>query len=155
MHEAADEGVIAARGALALVEGRPILPATRRTSLGIVFSDPDICSVGMPFDETDPKSTVVGTAEGSSNGRSRILHAESSLLRIYARRDDGLLLGASLLAVHGEHLAHQLAWAVQRGETVHSLLELPYYHPTVEEMMQSALKDAARQVHSSTSSSRL
>lgn len=155
MHEAADEGVIAARGALALVEGRPILPATRRTSLGIVFSDPDICSVGMPFDETDPKSTVVGTAEGSSNGRSRILHADSSLLRIYARRDDGLLLGASLLAVHGEHLAHQLAWAVQRGETVPSLLELPYYHPTVEEMMQSALKDAARQMHSSTSSSRL
>ena len=138
-----------------LVEGRQIMPATRRTSLGIVFSDPDICSVGMPFDEMDPKSTVVGTAEGSSNGRSRILHAESSLPRIYARRDDGLLLGASLLAVHGEHLAHQLAWAVQRGEAVQSLLELPYYHPTVEEMMQSALKDAARQMHSPTSSSLL
>lgn len=155
MHEAADEGVIAARGALALLEGRPVQPATRRTPLGIVFSDPDICSVGMPFDETAPKSTVVGTAEGSGNGRTRILHAESSLLRIYARRDDGLLLGASLLAVHGEHLAHQLAWAVQRGETVHSLLELPYYHPTVEEMLQSALKDAARQMHSFTSSSRV
>lgn len=84
-----------------------------------------------------------------------ILHADSSLLRICARRDDGLLLGASPLAVHGEHLAHQLAWAVQRGETVHSLLERPYYHPTVEEMMQSALKNAARQMRSSTSSSRL
>lgn len=152
MHEAADEGLIAARGALALVEGRPIQPAVRRTPLGIVFSDPDICSVGMPFDETDPASVVVGTAEGSGNGRSRILHAESSLLRIYVRRDDGLVLGASMLAVHGEHLAHQLAWAIQRGETVQSLLDLPYYHPSVEEMLQSALKDAARQIHAPTSS---
>jgi dihydrolipoamide dehydrogenase len=74
------------------------------------------------------------------------LHAESSLVRVFARRDDGLLLGASLIAEHGEHLAHQIAWAVQRGETVRSLLEMPYYHPAVEEMLQSALKDAVRQL---------
>lgn len=148
MHEAADEGLIAARGALALLEDRPIRPAARRTPLGIVFTDPDICSVGVPFDQLDPKSVVVGTAEGSGNGRSRILHAESNLVRVYARRDDGLLLGASMLAEHGEHLAHQLAWAVQRGETVRSLLEMPYYHPVVEEMLQSALKDAVRQIES-------
>lgn len=148
MHEAADEGLIAARGALALLEDRPIRPAARRTPLGIVFTDPDICSVGVPFDQLDPKSVVVGTAEGSGNGRSRILHAESNLVRVYARRDDGLLLGASMLAEHGEHLAHQLAWAIQRGETVRSLLEVPYYHPVVEEMLQSALKDAVRQIES-------
>ena len=146
MHEAADEGLIAARGALALLDDRPVRAAARRTPLGIVFTDPDICSVGAPFDQLDPQTFVVGTAEGSGNGRSRILHAESNLVRIYARRDDGLLLGASLLAEHGEHLAHQLAWAVQRGETVRSLLEMPYYHPAVEEMLQSALKDAARQI---------
>jgi dihydrolipoamide dehydrogenase len=148
MHEAADEGLIAARGALAVLEDRPIRPKARRTPLGIVFTDPDICSVGRPFDRLDPESTVIGTAEGAGNGRSRILHAESSLVRVYARRDDGLLLGASLIAEHGEHLAHQIAWAVQRGETVRSLLEMPYYHPAVEEMLQSALKDAVRQIES-------
>lgn len=146
MHEAADEGLIAARGALALLDDRPTRPAARRTPLGIVFTDPDICSVGVPFDQLDPNSIVVGTAEGSGNGRSRILHAESNLVRVYARRDDGLLLGASMLAEHGEHLAHQLAWAIQRGETVRGLLEVPYYHPVVEEMLQSALKDAVRQI---------
>ena len=148
MHEAADEGLIAARGALALLEDRQIRPAARRAPLGIVFTGPDICSVGVPFDQLDPRSIVVGTAEGSGNGRSRILHAESNIVRVYARRDDGLLLGASMLAEHGEHLAHQLAWAIQRGETVHGLLEVPYYHPVVEEMLQSALKDAARQIES-------
>jgi dihydrolipoamide dehydrogenase len=148
MHEAADEGLIAARGALALLQARPIPPAARRTPLGIVFTNPDICSVGRPFDQLDPRCFVVGTAEGSGNGRSRILQAESNVVRVYARRDDGLLLGAALLAEHGEHLAHQLAWAIQRGETVRGLLEVPYYHPAVEEMLQSALKDAARQIES-------
>ena len=138
--------MIAARGALAVLEDRTIRPKARRTPLGIVFTDPDICSVGLPFDKLDPGSTVIGIAEGTGNGRSRILHAESSLVRVYARRDDGLLLGASLIAEHGEHLAHQIAWAVQRGETVRSLLEMPYYHPAVEEMLQSALKDAVRQI---------
>lgn len=148
MHEAADEGIIAARGALALLDGRSAPPARRRVPLGIVFTDPDICTVGVAFDRLAPKSTVIGSADGAGNGRSRILHAQSNLVRVYARRDDGLLLGASLLAEHGEHLAHQLAWAVQRGETVHSLLEMPYYHPVVEEMLQSALKDAVRQIES-------
>lgn len=150
MHEAADEGVIAARGALSLLDGQPARLPARRTPLGIVFTDPDICNVGMSFDRLAPESTVVGTAEGSGNGRSRILHAESSLVRVYARRGDGLLLGAALMAVHGEHIAHLLAWAVQRGETVRSLLEMPYYHPVVEEMLQSALKDAARQLDTDT-----
>lgn len=148
MHEAADEGSIAARGALALLDGEPMAPGLRRTPLGIVFTDPDICTVGMSFDHLDSQAVVIGTAEGSSNGRSRILQAESSLLRVYAHRESGRVLGAAMLAVHGEHVAHQLAWAVQRGETVGSLLEMPYYHPTVEELLQSALMDAARQIDS-------
>lgn len=152
MHEAADEGSIAARGALALLDGNSLPPALRRTPLGIVFTDPDLCTVGVPFGQLVPQDTVIGTAEGSGNGRSRILHAESGLLRVYARRESGRLLGASMMTAHGEHLAHLLAWAMQRGETVHSLLEMPYYHPTVEELLQSALKDAARQIESRSSS---
>lgn len=61
------------------------------------------------------------------------------------------LVGASLIATHGEHLAHQLAWAVQRGDTVDELLRMPYYHPSIEEMLQSAFKDAARQLRPAAS----
>ena len=151
MHEAADEGVIAARGALALL-GHAVAPVPpRRVPLSIVFSDPDVASVGLSFDRLDPEQVVIGAAEGSGNGRSRILGAEDNLVRLYAARDTGRLLGASLLATHGEHLAHLLAWAVQRGDTVQDLLALPYYHPSIEEMVQSALKDALRQLAPSTS----
>lgn len=150
MHEAADEGVIAARGALALLGHADAPPPPRRVPLAIVFSDPDVASVGLSFDRLDPEQVVIGAAEGSGNGRSRILGAEDNLVRLYAARDTGRVLGASLLATHGEHLAHLLAWAVQRGDTVQDLLGLPYYHPSIEEMLQSALKDALRQLAPAT-----
>jgi len=49
---------------------------------------------------------------------------------------DGKLLGAAMVATGGEHLAHLLAWAIQRGETAQSLLQLPFYHPVVEEIRE-------------------
>jgi dihydrolipoamide dehydrogenase len=151
MHEAADEGNIAARSALAFISGKQPQHAMRKTPLAIVFSDPDIASIGTPLDCCDAATTVVGTAQGSGNGRSKVLHAPGNLVRVYVDRASRRLLGASLIATHGEHLAHQLAWAIQRGDTIDALLEMPYYHPSIEEMLQSAFKDASRQLRGAAS----
>lgn len=147
MHEAVDEGQIAARAAAQALGGPSDagLPP-RRTPLAIVFSNPDVAMVGQAYDTLDLDRTVIGSASGETDGRSRIMGAESNLVRVYVERGTGRLLGAGLLATHGEHLAHLLAWAIQRDETVESLLTLPYYHPSIEEMLQSALKDAGRQL---------
>ncbi|MBS0427379.1 MAG: dihydrolipoyl dehydrogenase [Proteobacteria bacterium] len=146
MHEAADEGAAAARAALDVLAGRPATPLRRRTALAVVFSDPDVVTVGARLDELGEADRVVGSASGLANGRSRILGAESNLVRVYAHRSTGQLMGASLMASRGEHLAHLLAWAIQRGESVQSLLSMPYYHPSIEELVQGALTDAARQL---------
>ena len=46
----------------------------------------------------------------------------------------------------GEHVAQLLAVAMEQGMTAEQLLQVPYYHPVVEEMIQSALQDIARQL---------
>ena len=140
-HEALDEGRIAAANAVALVEGRAPQRPARRTPLSIVFSDPDIASVGLRHGAFDRGHMVIGTGSGDHNGRSKIVGAEGNLLRVYADRRDGTLLGASLVSVHGEHLAHLLALAIDRRLTASQLLDMPFYHPTIEEMLQTALKD--------------
>ncbi len=56
------------------------------------------------------------------------------------------VIGAGLVAVQGEHLAHASAWAVQRADMVETLLAIPCTPPSMEEMLQSALKYAARQM---------
>lgn len=140
MHEAADEGAMAGFNACQLQPSR----FKRKTPLAIAFSDPDLCTVGAGFDQLDPDQILIGSAQGSSNGRASILGGEDSLIRLYADKHSGQLLGASLLCTGGEHLAHLLAWAIQRGESAQDLLEMPFYHPVIEEMLSSALLDIAK-----------
>lgn len=142
MHEAADEGAIAGWNAARHGAAHGF---QRRVPLSIVFSDPDIAAVGLRFDQLDIEQTVIGVASGQNNGRARVLGAEQNLLRVYAARADGRLLGASIFATRGEHVAHLLAWAIQRGESADSLLEMPFYHPAIEEMLHSALSDIVKQ----------
>lgn len=140
MHEASDEGSMAGFNA-----ARDQATAfARKVSLGVAFTDPDVVSIGAHFDELPADEILVGTARGEANGRSRILGGAGGILRVYASRASGRLLGAAMVGVRGEHVAHLLAWAVQRGETAASLLSLPFYHPTVEELLQSALQDIVR-----------
>lgn len=145
MHEAAVGGTMAAQHALRHLGlmGTEQAMRQRAAPLSIVFSDPDLAWVGQRFTQLTPDA-VVATTLGSGNGRSKIMQAPEHMLRLYADASSHRLLGASIFCAGGEHLAHQLAWAVQRGETVESLQELPYYHPSVEEMIDNALKALRR-----------
>jgi dihydrolipoamide dehydrogenase len=39
-----------------------------------------------------------------------------------------------------DHIAHLLAWAIERGATAANVLDLPFYHPTLEEGLKPALR---------------
>lgn len=144
MHEAADEGSIAGYNAAHGISGKPVR-FRRKVPLAIAFCNPDVASVGARLDHLNSDSIIIGSAGGDDNGRAIILAGEESLLRLYADARTGQLLGGAMVAVGGEHLAHLLAWAIQRQETAASLLELPFYHPVLEEMLQTALQDIVRQ----------
>lgn len=142
LHEAADEGHIAGMNALATTPTR----FRRRTLLSIVFADPNVAVVGPRVADMDPHSTVTGTASYATQGRARTAQRNHGRLCVYADHASGRLLGAELCTPDGEHLAHLLALAVQQQLTVHDLLGMPFYHPTLEEGLRTALRDAARQL---------
>jgi dihydrolipoamide dehydrogenase len=62
---------------------------------------------------------------------------------VYADIRTGLFLGAEMLGPSAEHMAHLLAWVVQQELTINTILEMPFYHPVVEEDLRTALRDAA------------
>jgi dihydrolipoamide dehydrogenase len=43
-----------------------------------------------------------------------------------------------------EHIGHLLAWAVQNRMTVSEMLDMPFYHPVIEEGLRTALRDLNR-----------
>jgi len=109
-----------------------------------VFPSP--VSVGARFDELTADEILIGSATTQSNGRSQVLSAHQGVLRLYADKTSGKLLGASMFGMRAEHVAQFLALAIQREETAQSLLQIPFYHPVVEEVIQSALQDIAKHI---------
>ena len=141
LHEAADEGRIAGANAARLALGRPVNPGLRRAPIAVVFTDPQIGIVGGGFHSLKSGSFATGQMSFEDQGRSRILLKNKGLLNVYGDLASGRFLGAEMLAPAGEHLAHLLAWALQNKMTVAQLLEMPFYHPVIEEGLRTALHD--------------
>ncbi len=142
LHEAADEGHIAGMNALADTPAR----FKRRTPMGIVFCDPNIATVGQRLADMDPAQTVTGTVSFDNQGRARTAQRNQGRLYVYADKATGRIRGAEMCAPEGEHLAHLLALAIHQKLTVYDVLGMPFYHPTLEEGLRTALRDAARQL---------
>lgn len=139
LHEAADEGRIAGTNA-----GRypDVRPESRSSPLAVVFSDPQIGMVGNTYKELENRNIVVGEASFEDQGRSRVMLKNQGLLAVYADAQTGRFLGAEMFGPRAEHLAHLLAWAHQSGQSIKTMLEMPFYHPVIEEGLRTALRDA-------------
>ena len=142
LHEAADDGRIAGFNS---IQDTPYC-FQRRTRLGIVFSEPNVAVVGRSFAELQQHDIAIGTVNFAQQGRATVMAENRGMLRVYGDKQTGRLMGAELAAPQGEHLAHLLAWAIQKEMTVFDLLQLPFYHPVVEEGLRTALRDLSHQV---------
>jgi len=139
LHEAADEGEIAGDNA-----GRfpDIKTGLRRSPVTVVFCDPQIAIVGDSWNELEGKENVVtGKVSFEGQGRSRIILKNKGLMHVYADRNSGLFLGSEFIGPHAEHLAHLMSWAHQQKMTIQQMLEMPFYHPVIEEGLRTALRD--------------
>ena len=139
LHEAVDEGRIAGENAARFPAVRP---GQRRTPLAVVFSEPQMAVVGRRHAELPPGGFVTGEVSFEDQGRSRVMLRNRGLAHVYAELGSGRVLGAELMGPDAEHLAHLLAWGIQSGMTVARMLEMPFYHPVVEEGLRTALRDA-------------
>ena len=141
LHEAADQGRIAGDNA-----GRypDIRDGLRRTPLAVVFTDPQVAAVGLNLDQLNQHFKdrfAEGSVSFEDQGRSRVMLRNKGILRVYAEIGSGLFLGAEMFGPAAEHIGHLLAWAAQQRMTVRSMLEMPFYHPVIEEGVRTALRD--------------
>ena len=142
LHEAADEGHIAGRHAVATHDER----LTRRPAMAITFAEPNIGMVGARHADLDPDTTLIGEVDFARQGRARVMAANHGVMRLYARKSDGRFLGAEFCAPAGEHMAHLLGLAAAREMRICEILAMPFYHPVLEEGLRTALRDLDRQL---------
>ena len=105
----------------------------------VAFTRPNIAVVGETGACVDDARVVTGHVDYADQGRARVMGAAGGLLRVYADRADGRLRGAEMVCPAGEHLAHLLVLAITHRMTVDDVLKMPFYHPTLEEGLRTAL----------------
>jgi dihydrolipoamide dehydrogenase len=151
LHEAADEGRIAGDNAARF----PVIGSgLRRALLSVVFTDPQICIVGGGFAAARPAAPVIGEVSFENQGRARVMLRNQGMLQVYADTATGLFLGAEMIGPDAEHIGHLLAWARQMNLSIDQMLEMPFYHPVVEEGLRTALRDARTKLASIASTRR-
>jgi dihydrolipoamide dehydrogenase len=143
LHEAADEGRIAGENAARFPD---VVPSLRRSLLSITFTEPQIAIAGATLASLPKLDVVVGEIAFANQGRSRVMLQNRGLGHVYADAATGRFLGAEIVGPRAEHIGHLLAWAHQQRLTVGQMLDMPFYHPVVEEGLRTALRDAASKI---------
>ena len=143
LHEAVDQGRIAGDNA-----GKfpAIQPGLRRAGLGVVFCAPQIALAGKAFKQLAVGTFAIGAVSFADQGRARVMRQNRGLLHVYGEHGSGRILGAEMVGPRAEHLAHLLAWACQMRLTVRQMLDMPFYHPVIEEGLRTALRDLQGQL---------
>ncbi|WP_108659771.1 dihydrolipoyl dehydrogenase [Acuticoccus kandeliae] len=141
LHEASDTGTIAGLNAAR----HPLAMAARRkVPMTIVFSAPQTALVGETHRALTDRGArfVTGAVDFADQGRAIVMGEGLGRLHLYAEAETGRILGAEMLAPEAEHLAHILALAIDRDARLEEMMDLPFYHPTVEEGLRTAICDA-------------
>jgi dihydrolipoamide dehydrogenase len=138
LHEAADEGHIAGDNAARFPD---VIAGLRRAALSVAFTDPQIAAVGQNSRTLTETRYEYGEIAFKNQGRSRVMLQNRGLLRVYGEHGSHRFLGAEMFGPRAEHIAHLLAWACQNKMTVEQMLEMPFYHPVVEEGLRTALRE--------------
>ncbi|WP_454253716.1 dihydrolipoyl dehydrogenase [Pseudomonas sp. Marseille-Q7302] len=142
LHEASDEGAIAGHNAACYPEVRP---TPRSPLFSLIFTDPPVAVLGSPPDA----GSLIGTSSYQDQGRARAEARNQGVARFYAEPGTGKLTGAAMVGPGMDHIGHLLVLALIHGETASSLLDMPFYHPTLEEGLKSGLREICQGAHSS------
>ncbi|MCF6267240.1 MAG: dihydrolipoyl dehydrogenase [Desulfuromusa sp.] len=142
-HEAYIEGRIAATSAInfpARKEGK------RVPRMGVYYTDPQMATVGVDYKSLNPEQTIIGRARMAHGPRHEIYNDKRGMIQVYVNKDTGSLLGAEIFGRGAEHMAQTLVLALEHKMTVDEILQMPVYHPSLEEVMKEALNKALFQL---------
>ena len=138
-HEAIIEGHIAALHAIGKKH-----EALRDIKLNIVFTDPPIATVGKGQENLEIEDFATGNTSFKYQSRAILMEENHGQIRLYANPENQTLTGGAFIAPAADHMAHFLALAISKNMTAQELLNMPFYHPVLEEGLYTALEQLAQ-----------
>ncbi|MEN8662773.1 MAG: dihydrolipoyl dehydrogenase family protein [Lentimonas sp.] len=140
VHVAIMQGEVAAKHAT----GRAAEAVDYDSLLGVVFTDPQIGTVGLSEKELKARGIdyLVADYPFDDHGKSILMEAKYGYVKVFANKT-GTVLGAECVSKDAGELIHSMAVAVSLKANVKDLVKVHWYHPTLSEIWSYPLEDIA------------
>ncbi|MCC6783602.1 MAG: dihydrolipoyl dehydrogenase [Planctomycetes bacterium] len=140
-HKGSHEGLVAA-AAIAGEKGAAFDPACIPA---VIFTDPEIASVGLSADEAKAKGfePKEGRFPFGASGRALSINEPDGWVKVVADAKTDKLLGVHMIGPEVTELIAEAALAIELGATAQDLAGTIHAHPTLPE----AMMEAAESVH--------
>lgn len=105
-----------------------------------VFTMPEVATVGMTEEQCKEQSLEVRPLKSfyRANGKAVSMDETDGYCKVIVD-NDGKVLGAHIMGAHASDLIHEIAAAMNLGATLEQLQSVIHAHPTLSEVLQSAL----------------
>lgn len=109
-----------------------------------LFMEPEIGMVGLTRSEAEEKgvSVVTGTMSFASNEKAIALGKTEGLIKVVARADDHVIIGAQIFGPEACDLIAEFAVAVENGMTLEQITNGIHPHPTLTEILLEVCRRA-------------
>ncbi|WP_128895532.1 dihydrolipoyl dehydrogenase [Longirhabdus pacifica] len=138
-HKASYEGKIAAEaiaGHNSVIDYKAI-PA-------VVFSDPEMASVGLSEDEAKEQGyeVVVSKFNYAANGRALAMNATDGFVKIVSDKATGVVLGGHIVGEEASNLIAEFGLAIETATTVEDIALTIHAHPSLGEIVMETAEIA-------------
>lgn len=106
----------------------------------VCFTEPELATVGLNEQQAKDEGYEVtgGKFPYAANGRAIALDATDGFVKLVARKEDGLLLGAQIAGENASDMIAELGLAIEAGMTVEDIAMTIHAHPTLGEITAEA-----------------
>jgi pyruvate/2-oxoglutarate dehydrogenase complex dihydrolipoamide dehydrogenase (E3) component len=145
VHVAIQQAELAARHS---ARQKGLKPLSGSTLLSVVFTDPQLGTIGWA--EKDLKEKGVDYLSAShpfhDHGKSMLMNANYGFVKVLADPGTGRILGAEIVGKDAGELIHCFSTPLSMRATVDDMLQAPWYHPTLSEIVTYPLEEIAEKM---------
>lgn len=107
-----------------------------------IFSSPEIAACGLTEEEAKEQGIDVVTGEFpfTANGKAVSMNATDGFVKVVARKEDKVIIGAQIIGPEASVMISELALAIQKNLKLDDVAETIHTHPTLPEAVMEATK---------------
>jgi len=140
-HKASREGVVAAEviGGLKSARDWQAVPA-------VIFSDPEIATVGLSEEEAAAEGYEVTTGRFpfAASGRALTMNKDEGFIKVVAEKSTGRIVGVRIVGPEASTIISEGALAIEMAATLDDVAITIHPHPTLPESMMEATQAAMK-----------